>query len=156
MKPYLFLSGLLLGSSISMSSLMADTHVVNASCNDARYGACTSAQTSLTTDDNMPSTRSIPSLMADTRVLDASCNDARFGACTSSTRSNHDLEDFCDFNLDEALYQGILGFSPAHSRSMLEEVLAFPVDIVVASAIGFALPFVFPIVIAGAVYCGMR
>ena len=36
MKPYLFLSGLLLGTNISMSSLMADTHVVNASCNDAR------------------------------------------------------------------------------------------------------------------------
>ena len=53
MKPYLFLSGLLLGTSISMSSLMADTHVVNASCNDARYGACTSAQTSLTTDKIM-------------------------------------------------------------------------------------------------------
>jgi len=42
MKPYLFLSGLLLGTSISMSSLMADTHVVDGSCNDARYGACTS------------------------------------------------------------------------------------------------------------------
>jgi len=42
MKPYLFLSGLLLGTSISMSSLMADTHVVSASCNDARFGACTS------------------------------------------------------------------------------------------------------------------
>jgi len=53
MKPYLFLSGLLLGTSISMSSLMADTHVVSASCNDARFGACTSAQTSLTTDEIM-------------------------------------------------------------------------------------------------------
>ncbi len=53
MKPYLFLSGLLLGTSISMSSLMADTHVVNASCNDARFGACTSAQTAFTTDEIM-------------------------------------------------------------------------------------------------------
>ncbi len=54
MKPYLFLSGLLLGTSISMSSLMADTHVANASsCNDARYGACTSEQTSFTTDEIM-------------------------------------------------------------------------------------------------------
>jgi len=68
MKPYLFLSCLLLGTGISMSSLMADTHVVNASCNDARFGACTSAQTSL---------------MADTHVVNASCNDARFGACTT-------------------------------------------------------------------------
>jgi hypothetical protein len=38
---------------ISMSSLMADTHVVNASCNDARYGACTSEQTAFTTDEIM-------------------------------------------------------------------------------------------------------
>jgi hypothetical protein len=38
---------------ISMSSLMADTHVVNASCNDARFGACTSDQTSFTTDEIM-------------------------------------------------------------------------------------------------------
>jgi hypothetical protein len=39
---------------ISMSSLMADTHVANASsCNDARFGACTSDQTSLTTDKIM-------------------------------------------------------------------------------------------------------
>ncbi len=52
MKPYLFLSGLLLGTSISMSSL-ADTHVVDGSCNDARYGACTSDQTSLTTYEIM-------------------------------------------------------------------------------------------------------
>ena len=57
MKPYLFLSGLLLGTSISMSSLMADTRVLDASCNDARYGACTSAQTSLTT---MLGPRSMP------------------------------------------------------------------------------------------------
>ena len=47
MKPYLFLSGLLLDTSISMS-LMADTHVVNASCNDARYGACTSTPPAIT------------------------------------------------------------------------------------------------------------
>jgi len=47
MKPYLFLSGLLLGTSISMSSLMADTRVLNAYCNDARFGACTSDQTSI-------------------------------------------------------------------------------------------------------------
>ncbi len=53
MKPYLFLSGLLLGTSISMSSLMADTHVVNASCNDARFGACTSDQTAFTHDEIM-------------------------------------------------------------------------------------------------------
>ncbi len=32
---------------ISMSSLMADTHVVNASCNDARFGACTSTLPSI-------------------------------------------------------------------------------------------------------------
>ncbi len=47
MKPYLFLSGLLLGTSISMSSL-ADTHVVDGSCNDARYGACTSTPPAIT------------------------------------------------------------------------------------------------------------
>jgi len=38
---------------ISMSSLMADTHVVNASCNDARFGACTSDQTAFTHDEIM-------------------------------------------------------------------------------------------------------
>jgi len=76
MKPYLFLSGLLLGSSISMSSLMADTHVVNASCNDARFGACTSDQTSLTTYDNMPSTRSIPSSIMDAHVVNVPYNEA--------------------------------------------------------------------------------
>ncbi len=69
MKSYLFLSGLLLGTGISMSSLMADTHVVNASCNDARFGACTSDQTSLTTYDNMPSTRSTPSSIMNTHVV---------------------------------------------------------------------------------------
>jgi len=53
MKPYLFLPCLLLGTSISMSSLMADTRVLDASCNDARYGTCTSVQTSLTTDEIM-------------------------------------------------------------------------------------------------------
>jgi len=71
MKPYLFLSGLLLGSSISMSSLMADTHVVNASCNDARFGACTSDQTSLTTVEIMPPRikRSMPPSIMDAHVV---------------------------------------------------------------------------------------
>jgi len=73
MKPYLFLSGLLLGTGISMSSLMADTRVLNASCNDARYGACTSAQTSLTT---MSSTRSIPSSIMDTHVVNVPHSEA--------------------------------------------------------------------------------
>jgi len=80
MKPYLFLSGLLLGTGISMSSLMADTHVVNASCNDARFGACTSDQTSLTTDEIMPpsirSTRSIPSSITDAYVFNVPYNEA--------------------------------------------------------------------------------
>jgi len=73
MKPYLFLSGLLLGTGISMSSLMADTHVVNASCNDARFGACTSAQTSLPTDEiirpSIRTTRSIPPSITDAHVV---------------------------------------------------------------------------------------
>ena len=77
MKSYLFLSGLLLGTSISMSSLMADTHVVNASCNDARFGACTSAQTSLTTDEIMPpSTRSMPSSITDAHVVNVPYSEA--------------------------------------------------------------------------------
>jgi len=125
MKPYLFLSGLLLGTSISMSSLMADTHVVNASCNDARYGACTSAQTSLTTDEIV---------LAVENKEDYHTNDF----------------DICDINIDNDLYQGILGFSPAHNRSMLEEVLAVPVDIVVQAV----WMFTYPIVIPGALYCG--
>jgi len=66
MKPYLFLSGLLLGTSISMSSLMADTRVLDASCNDARFGACTSAQSSLTT---MPSAISMPPSIMNTHVV---------------------------------------------------------------------------------------
>ncbi len=76
MKPYLFLSGLLLGTGISMSSLMADTRVLDASCNDARFGACTSAQSSLTTYDNMPSTRSIPSSIMDTHVVNVPYSEA--------------------------------------------------------------------------------
>jgi len=67
-----------------------------------------------------------------------------------------DFDDFCDFNLDEALYQDILGFSPAYRRSMLEEVLAVPVHIVVGGAIGFAYPFVFPILHAGQLYCFLQ
>jgi len=73
MKPYLFLSGLLLGTGISMSSLMADTRVLDGSCNDARFGACTSAQTSLTT---MPSTRSIPSSIMDAHVVNVPYSEA--------------------------------------------------------------------------------
>jgi hypothetical protein len=65
---------------ISMSSLMADTHVVNASCNDARYGACTSDQTSFTTDEIMPpstrSTRSIPPSITDAHVVNVPYNEA--------------------------------------------------------------------------------
>ena len=80
MKPDLFLSGLLLGTSISMSSLMADTHVVNASCNDARYGACTSAQTSLTTDEvirpRIRTPRSMPPSITDAHVVNVPYNEA--------------------------------------------------------------------------------
>ena len=80
MKPYLFLSGLLLGTSISMSSLMADTHVVNASCNDARFGACTSDQTSLTTVEFMPSRirsiRSMPPSITDAHVVNVPYSEA--------------------------------------------------------------------------------
>jgi hypothetical protein len=117
MKPYLFLSGLLLGTSISMSSLMADTHVVDASCIDARYGACTSDQTSLTTT-----------------------NDSTI----------------CDFDIDEDVYQGILGFSPAHSRSMLEIVLVVPVHLVVSTVALHVLAFAFPIVAPLALSCALR
>jgi len=126
MKPYLFLSGLLLGTSISMSSL-ADTHVVDGSCNDARYGACTSAQTSLTTDEIV---------LAVENKEDYHTNDF----------------DICDINIDNDLYQGILGFSPAHNRSMLEEVLAVPVHIVVLTAAYLGvIPYV-----AGMWYCYLR
>jgi len=116
MKPYLFLSGLLLGTGISMSSL-ADTHVVDASCNDSRYGACTSDQTSLTTT-----------------------NDSTI----------------CDFNVDEDLYQGILGFSPPHSRSMLEIVLVVSVHLVVSTVGLVALVFTYPIVAPLALSCALR
>jgi len=76
MRPYLFLSGLLLGTSISMSSLMADTRVLDGSCNDARFGACTSDQISLTTYDNMPSTRSTPSSIMNTHVVNVPYSEA--------------------------------------------------------------------------------
>ena len=129
MKPYLFLSGLLLGTSISMSSL-ADTHVVNASCNDARFGACTSAQTSLTTDKIM---------------LDVE---------NKEDYHTSNFDDFCDFNVDEVLYQGILGFSPPHSRSMLEIVLVVPVHLAVSTVALHAYVFAFPVAVPLALYCG--
>jgi len=77
MKPYLFLSGLLLGTSISMSSLMADTHVVNASCNDARFGACTSTPpTSTPPLTTMLGARSIQSSITDAHVVNVPYSEA--------------------------------------------------------------------------------
>ena len=74
MKSYLFLSGLLLGTSISMSSLMADTQVVDASCNDARFGACTPTSTPpLTT---MLGARSIQSSITDAHVVNVPYSEA--------------------------------------------------------------------------------
>jgi len=124
MKPYLFLSGLLLGTGISMSSLMADTRVLDASCNDARYGACTSAQTSLTTDEIM---------------------------LAVENKEDYHTNDFsiCDINIHDATPAAILGFSPPNERSMLEEALLIPVEIVLRPVATLAL---YP-VLAGAWYC---